>query len=282
MTPGGSHRFTVGAFRCMTLTDGHVDYPPGNFFANVPQDEVNAALSGRGLTTDYVRTPYSFLYLETGTHRVLVDMGAGSLAPSTGKLLDNMRVADIEPADIDVVVITHAHPDHVGGALNGEGKPVYSNARYIMWRREWDFWFSDEAGDMAPESHVAIARRNVEPLQDRIEFLDDESEFLPGFKAVQAPGHTPGHMAVLVSSEDDHVFYISDTVLYPLHLEHPDWLPVYDILPDEAAQSKRKVFDLAAEQNLLVMGMHFPPFPSLGRVGKTETGWEWRPIQLDR
>ncbi len=192
-----------------------------------------------------------------------------------------MQAAGIEPAHIDVVVITHAHPDHVGGALDADGRPLYKNARYYLWQREWDFWFSDQAFDMAPTSHVEIARRNLEPLGDRMHFVNDESEFMPGFHAVQAPGHTPGHMAVLVSSQEERVFYISDTVLSPLHLEHPDWLPVFDILPDEAEQSKRRVFDRAAEEKLLVMGMHFPPFPSLGHIAKTDSGWQWLPIEPD-
>ena len=99
--------------------------------------------------------------------------------------------------------------------------------------------------------------------------LKEESELLPGIGAL----FCPGHMAVSISSGGERLLYIGDTVLYPLHLEHPDWLPIYDILPEEAGPSKQRIFDLAAEERCWVMGQHFPPFPSLGHVAKTEGGW---------
>ena len=80
-------------------------------------------------------------------------------------------------------------------------------------------------------------------------------------------------------SDDERLLYVSDTVLYPLHLEHPDWLPIYDILPDQAEPSKQRIFDLAAKEGTWVIGQHFPPFPSLGHVVKKGEGWEWQPIE---
>jgi glyoxylase-like metal-dependent hydrolase (beta-lactamase superfamily II) len=112
--------------------------------------------------------------------------------------------------------------------------------------------------------------------------LDQETEILPGIRAIKAFGHTPGHMVVSVSSCKEKLMYISDTVLYPLHLENPDWVPKYDILPEEADASKHRIFDRAAEEKCLVLGMHFPPFPSLGYITKKEKGWNWQPIELEK
>ena len=106
-------------------------------------------------------------------------------------------------------------------------------------------------------------------------FLDEESEILPGISVIFAPGHTPGHMVIAFSSEGKELFYIGDAVLHTIHLEHPDWIPIYDVLPDQAAESKRNIFDLVAKKNALVIGQHFTPFPSLGHVRKNEIGWEW-------
>jgi glyoxylase-like metal-dependent hydrolase (beta-lactamase superfamily II) len=275
----GSYRFPLGEFECVSLSDGSLDYPLKNFFANVPLERVEEALRRRDLPTDYITTPYTYLYVDTGAHRVLVDMGAGHLGPRTGKLVENMQAAHIRPADIDTVVITHAHPDHIGGTLDDAGQPVYANARYYIGKEEWKFWLSAAAYDKAPESFVTLARQNLGPIQDRLTLVENNSPIVPGFRALAAPGHTPGHIVVQVSSAGQRLYYISDTVLYPLHLEHPDWLPIYDIMPELAAASKQAIFDRAAEEGALVVGQHFPPFPSLGHVVKRAEGWHWQPLE---
>jgi len=276
------YRFELGDFECVCLSDGSMDYPLENLFANVPIEQIQEALRQHNLPIEHVTTPYTYLYVDTGQHRVLVDMGAGDLAPSTGKLLQSMNAAAIEPAQIDTVVITHAHPDHIGGTLDDEGKLVYPDARYYISKDEWDFWFSEVAMAKAAEWFVTTARKNLEPTREQVTLVECESEILPGIRALQAPGHTPGHMVVEVSSADQLLLYIGDTVVHPLHLEHPDWLPIYDIVPEQAALAKRAIFDRAAEERALVVGQHFPPFPSLGYVVKKGEGWQWQPIETTR
>jgi len=274
-----SYRFKLGDFECVSISDGSHDYPPQNFFANVPKDQIEELLRQRNLPTDHITTPYTYLFVNTGEHRALVDIGAGNLFPTTGRLVQNMKAAGIEPAQIDMVIITHAHPDHIGGTLDDEGNPVFPSARYYIWRDEWDFWFSKTAFAKAPEIFVKIARKNLEPIKERVSLLDHEFEILPGICVIAAPGHTPGHIVVSVSSGDEQLLYIGDTVLYPLHLEHPDWTPIYDILPEKAAASKRRIFNRAAAEKAWVIGQHFPPFPSLGHVIKKGEGWQWQPIE---
>jgi glyoxylase-like metal-dependent hydrolase (beta-lactamase superfamily II) len=277
-----SYRFKLENFECVCLSDGSWDYPPSDLFANVPAEQIQEALCQHSLSMGHITTPYTYLYVNTGEHQVLVDMGAGDLlAPRTGKLLQSMRMAGIEPEQIDTVVITHAHPDHIGGTLDGRGKPVYSEASYHISKDEWNFWFSEVSREKAPEAFISTARRALEPIRDRVNLLEGESQVVPGVRAIPAPGHTPGHMAVSVSSEDEQLLYIGDTVVHPLHLEHPDWHPIYDILPEKAAVSKRRIFDWAATEKALVVGQHFPPFPSLGTVLKRENGWQWQPIEIN-
>jgi len=126
---------------------------------------------------------------------------------------------------------------------------------------------------------VNVARAQLEPVLDQLVQIEGEDEILPGIRVLSAPGHTPGHTVISFESGGERLLYISDTVLHPLHLEHPDWTPIYDILPDQAEASKRRIFDLAAEEGALVLGQHFAPFPSVGRVSKVGEGWRWVPIE---
>lgn len=271
----------IGEFELIALGDGGWDYPLANFFPDVPREQLQAALGQYNLTVECVTTPYTYLCVNTGHHAVLVDMGAGpGFAPRAGKLLHSMQAAGIAPGQIDTIVITHAHPDHIGGTLDEAGKPIYAKAGYAISKNEWDFWFSEISMAVAPESFVTVARRNLEPIRNRVTLVEGESEIVPGIRAIPAPGHTPGHLVVEVSSGGKLLLYIGDTVLHPLHLEHPEWFSIYDLQPEAAGVSRRRIFDLAATEKALVMGQHFSPFPSLGTVVKNGKGWKWQPLEM--
>jgi glyoxylase-like metal-dependent hydrolase (beta-lactamase superfamily II) len=289
----GSFRFEIGEFECVSISDGALNYPPETFFANVPLERVEDSLRERNLPTAQIMTPYTCLFIDTGEHRVMVDTGAGNLGAHaaqifpgldhstsvTGLLPENLRAAGIEASDVDTVIITHAHPDHVGGTLDETGRLVFGDARYFISRDEWDFWNSDVATDKAPPIMEETARRNLEPLEDRLTLIEDSSEIVPGVRAIATFGHTPGHIALSIAFEGEQLLHVSDAVLYPLHLEHPEWTPVFDMIPKQASASKRRIFDRAAEEDALVFAHHFPPFPNLGHVRRKEQGWRWQPIE---
>src|SRR5215217_8033346 len=288
----GSFRFGVGQFECVSVSDGALNYPPESLFSNVPLERVQEALRQLDLPTSQVMTPYTCLHIDTGQHRVLVHTGAGDLGSHaaqvfpgldhstsvTGLLLDNLRDSGVEPSEIDTVVITHAHPDHVGGTLNETGELVFPSAHYFISGEEWDFWNSAAATTKAPPFMVDAARRNLRPLEDRLTLVGDAFDAGPGVRVIATAGHTPGHIALSIASDGERLLHISDAVLYPLHLEHPEWTPVFDMLPEQTSASKYRIFDLAAEETALVFAHHFPPFPNLGYVRKQEQGWRWQPI----
>ena len=287
----GTYSFRIGEFECISTSDGALNYPPESLFANVPPEQVEEALRGQNLPVDRVTTPYTCLFIDTGEHRVLVDTGAGDLGTHadqvfpgldhstsvTGLLPENLRTAGVETSEVDTVIITHAHPDHIGGTLDEKGELVFPNAHYFIAQKEWDFWNSDDAAARAPALMVGTARRNLEPLEDRLTLLEDEFEILPGIHAVATFGHTPGHTALSITSGGERLLHVSDAVLCPLHLEHPEWTPIFDMIPEQASVSKRKIFDLASDEDALVFAHHFPPFPSLGHVRKQGQVWHWQP-----
>ena len=168
---------------------------------------------------------------------MLVDTGAGGLAPTTGKLIPNLRAEGITPEDIDRVILTHGHPDHIGGNLNSEGKPAFPKARFVMWKDEWDFWTSEQAEQKLDEHvrkrQIAFALKNLPPIQDRLDLVDRETEIVPGIRAVAAPGHTLGHMALAVSSGGEQLLSVSDAFLHPIHVEQPDWYAAVDFAPEQ-------------------------------------------------
>jgi glyoxylase-like metal-dependent hydrolase (beta-lactamase superfamily II) len=126
---------------------------------------------------------------------------------------------------------------------------------------------------------VDTARRNLDPLKERLTFIEDSSDVVPGVRVIATFGHTPGHMALSVASGGEQLLHVSDAVLFPFHLEHLEWTPVFDMLTEQASASKHRIFNLAAEEDALIFAHHFPPFPNLEHIRKQDQGWRWQPIE---
>ncbi len=273
----GFYRFQVGDLECVALLDGTNVYKAATYFPTAPADEVAAALREHGATPDHILSPYTCMAVRTGGEWVLIDTGAGSFVPTTGQRPLALAAAGISPADVATVVITHAHPDHIGGNLDADGKIAFPNARWVMWKDEWEFWTSPAALKL-PAVFTDATSKNLPPIEGRLALLDREAEVAPGISAVPALGHTPGHIVVAVASRGEELLYISDAVLHPLHLERPEWQTVYDMDQPAARESMREVFDRAADRESLVLAFHFDPFPCLGHVARQGSGWKWHPI----
>jgi len=284
-----SFPFQVGTFECIVVSDGTFAYPhPAQiFFVNAPKERLEQVLREHNLDPEqweHYLSPYLSLVINTGQHRVLVDTGAGGLEPTTGKLIPKLPAEGIAPEDIDTVILTHGHPDHIGGNIDSEGKPAFPNARYIMWKDEWDFWTSEpnleelKVDKHIKEALITVARNNLPPIQDQLDLVDHETEIVPGIRAVEAPGHTPGHMAVAIASDSEQLLYISDAAIHPIHLEQPDWYTAVDFAPEQVVTTRRRLLDLAAAEKALVLAFHFL-FPGLGYVIKKREGWQWQPIE---
>jgi glyoxylase-like metal-dependent hydrolase (beta-lactamase superfamily II) len=282
--PEGSHRFQVGSAYCTVLADGYFSYPSPWFFPNADRVCLARALAERRLPLENVLCPYTCLLIETGRSVVLVDAGAGESSSTTGAIVARLEMEGIRPRHVDTVILTHAHADHIGGAVDARGRPVFPNARCILAERELEFWNdprADLSGMRVPEevgrSIAAGARRCLAGLRHHLELIAGEIEVCPGVTAVPAPGHTPGHLAVLVSSNGQRLLNIGDAAVHPLHLEHPEWENGFDLSAATALATRRSLLERAGAQDMLVMAFHFP-FPSVGRVAaRPNGGWDWSP-----
>lgn len=272
--------FSVGDIECIAISDGTFSYPVNWVFSNVRQEKLEGSLRDRDLPSNQVVTPYTCLLVKTGKHKVLIDTGAGGMAPTTGDLLKQLLAEGVSPEEITTVVLTHGHPDHIGGVLDPNKKPAFPNARYVISQTEWNFWTGEPSlnstgmNDHLKELLINCARTNLPPLGERIELLDGEKEVVPGVYAIPAPGHTPGHLALVISSSKAQLLHMADAVLHPMNLEYPAWRNVFDLNEDAATTTRQRLLDRAAADDAAVLAYHFP-FPGVGRVRNNGTAWRW-------
>jgi glyoxylase-like metal-dependent hydrolase (beta-lactamase superfamily II) len=286
------YRFELGDFDCVAVSDGTHTYAPPTFpppatflFANAPKEQLEPVLRAHNLQPEQWlewTSPYICLAVNTGKHQVLVDTGADGLAPSTGKLVQNLKAVGIAPEHVDTVILTHGHPDHIGGNTDSEGKLTFPDARYVMWKGEWDFWTSGQAetklDEHVRERQLKFAHKNLPPIQGRLKLVDRETEITPGIRALAAPGHTPGQMALAISSRGRQLLCVSDVVLHLIHLEQPEWCAGTDFSPQQVVATRRRLLKRAADEKALVLVFHFP-FPGLGHVVQRREAWQWQPIE---
>ncbi len=260
-TDGATSSFTVGEISCRIVSDGHFAYPPDFLFANVDPTELDAALSVRLDEDGNVSTPYRCLVLQTPRATVLVDTGLGRaaavLGAPAGHLLTALATAGLFPDDIDVVVISHAHPDHIGGLLfNGE--LTFPAARHVMSRIEWEFWTSDDTLAELPEMLAAPARALLPPLakSDVLDLADGETDIVNGIRLIPAPGHTPGHCVVEVASASSSLTFLADAVIDELQFRNPSWVSAVDVSAEQTVHTRARLLDQAAADGSVVLAYH--------------------------
>jgi glyoxylase-like metal-dependent hydrolase (beta-lactamase superfamily II) len=280
-------RFQLGNFSCITLMDDAPRYPLAMFLTNLSKEQYEPLLRQRGQDPDEIDLPYTCLFIDTGRERVLVDTGIGKdgVGPTAGNLLHLLRAEGIAPHDIGTVILSHGHSDHVGGSLQENGKPAFPNARYVMFRNEWDYWTSGPTlaelpiDDAFKQQMLASAQKNLSGVQEQIDLIHPDTEIVSGITAIAAFGHSPGQMALDISSSGESLLFVADAVVHPLHLEYPETIGVTDHRPREMVATRLRLMDMAAKAKTLVSTSHFA-FPGLGRVAAKGKSWEWQPIPV--
>jgi len=280
--------FRVGDFSCIAIRDAANRYPLGMFLTNLLKEQYEPLMRQRGEDLEEIELPYTCLVIQTGRERVLVDTGMGfnSFVPGKGKLLDHLRTEGIQPEGIDMVIISHAHPDHIGGVLAEDGQLAFPNARHVMFKEEWSYWMSNpslvelQVDEGFKEGMKSSARKNLLAIQGQLDLLERESQILPGLSAIHAFGHSPGQMALEISSAGERLLFVADALILPLNLQFPETRGVTDHQPEAMVATRLRLLGKAAAEKSLVSVSHFP-FPGLGRVIPKGSRWEWQPFSSE-
>lgn len=227
----------------------------------------------------------SCLFVKMPQNNLLIDTGFGTgIEPMSGKALENLEAVGISRKDIDIVIITHAHHDHIGGNTDSRGEPFFPNASYVMNKREWEFWLTEPVFSPQEEAikpvELASIQKNLRGIQDRFKLIEvnGEKEIIPGITLIDAPGHSPGLIALRISSGSEQLLCTSDIFHRPSELENLDRSIIPGHLTEQAINTRSKILSIAAS-GALVFACHFP-FPGLGHIEKKGDGWCWRPLEV--
>ncbi len=281
----GYYRMMLGDFEVTALSDGTVDLKPKELLTNTRQAAVGKLLE-RGFEKDVVPTSVNAYLINTGEKLVLVDTGAAGLfGPTLGNLLTNLKAAGYQPEQVDAVLITHMHPDHVGG-LMAAGKMAFPNATLHADQHDADFWLAKANLDKAPADAKGFfqgAMASVNPYVESGKFkpFSGNTDLLPGIKAVATPGHTPGHSIYVIESKGEKLVLWGDLMhVSAVQFNQPQVTIAFDTDSKAAAAQRKKAYADAAAAKYFVAGAHLP-FPGIGHVRAEGKGYGWVPVDYN-
>ena len=277
------YRFKIGSIEATVVSDGPLPIGPASrTFRGPSEAELGKMFADHFLPTDNVVLDQNALVINTGDRLVLFDTGMSSVKrpnTQTGRLLTSLKQAGIDPADIDAVVLTHPHIDHSGGMVADDGSRNFPNAQVYMTEVDFDFWMDDKRLGTPAEGSARTARKNLPPYRDRMIFIKDGQEILPGVQAMQTPGHTVGHTVYMITSGGKTICNIGDVAHHGILFEHPRIEVAFDTDSKQGAESRVKLFDMLTAQRIPLLVFHMP-WPGLGQLAKHGDGFRYVPSPM--
>jgi glyoxylase-like metal-dependent hydrolase (beta-lactamase superfamily II) len=274
----GYFKYRVGEIEAFSLDDGTIERAvDASFISNAPIEEVRAVLASNGGTPDKYTNPFTVTGVRAGGKTVLFDTGFGATGPQTaGRLLVNMTAAGLDPAQVSTIVISHFHPDHVGGLwMKDTNAQVFPNAEILVPEAEYRYWTDPTVADRLPQSYRnpvirAMAQRiqATFPNWQNLRPYTDGAEVASGIHAISTPGHSPGHMSFIVASgSKQHFLQVDVTGFDRLFVRHPGWHSRLDMDGPQAEATRRSFFERVLAEGGHVAGYHFS-FPSVGTLAR--------------
>ena len=267
--PANIQRYKFGGFELTAIRDGQVtlDKPQSVFGTDQTVENVANFSKRYFLPTDKHVLQFTPVVVNTGKELVLIDTGWGSGNPGRGELAGSLKAAGYTADQFDVVILSHCHPDHMGGLMDGD-KPVFPNARYVMGEGEYNFWTNPNQSTGGTADFYKLTKAKVSPLAPKMTFVKDQGTAVSGITAISTPGHTPGHTSWRLESSGKQMIVTADTCNHAtLSMEHPKWHVLFDMDKAKATKTRLKMLDMLAHDRIPFTGYHMP-FPAVGFVEK--------------
>ena len=274
----GPHNFKHGAFDLTVVSDGTLELPLSVVSPDAKPEEL-AALVGAQAEGDKFHPEINVVFAKSGSDIILFDAGASNFAATSGKLLENLKAAGVDPATITKVIFTHAHPDHLFGSLDADGKPNFVNASFHMAENELDFWSAPDLASKMPEQMQGMVKgiqAQLTGLKDRMATFKIGAEVVPGVGVIDTAGHTPGHVSFELAGGDGLVL-TGDAITVPtVFFAHPEWKFGFDADGELAGKNRRALLQNAASGKKQLLGYHWP-YPGLGMAEAKDNAFVYVP-----
>lgn len=278
------HRFSIGNRSAAVVSDGPLLLtPPDEVFTTLAPNLIEDALRDAFLPAGPMRIEQNILLLDLDGELALFDNGMGTsqlFGSEAGRLLRSLSEAGARPEQISAMVLSHAHPDHCWGTMRDDGTPTFPNATIYMAEEELAFW--EHCDDPEMTAVVEGLQKHLVPLRHRMRFFRDDEEFLPGVRAIEAPGHTPGHTIFLVSSRDEKLCVSCDVTFHdPLSYAFAASESAYDYDKALGASTRIKTLTWLADTRLRILSYH-APWPGIGHVARAGGAFRYVPAPIIR
>lgn len=275
----GIQRRKFGDIVVTALNDGYIMLPP-EALNDISAAEIEALYRAAGRRAPFATAINSYL-VQTPDHMVMIDAGCGRFyGPLLGKTPKNLKAAGVRPEEIDLVVVSHMHPDHIGGLLTDEDRAEYPNARIMLAAEELAYWTDNANRAHSPPSTLdsfGIAQQLVKTYDGRIETFRGAPKIVPGITAVPLYGHTPGHTGFAIGMHAPELVIWADVSHAPeIQFKRPDLTVIFDVDPDQARVTRRAIIERAVDEDLMVAGMHIP-FPGFIRIARSDDAYAFYP-----
>lgn len=269
-------QISIGRFKVTALTDGFADMP-FSYFVGRPPKEIEAAAAGQfAARPGGIRLVFNQYLIEGDDRRILIDTGPAGLLGESGKLPSALKALGLAPEDIDAVIVTHMHRDHIGGLVAG-GRRNFSNAEIYVGRREVAHWTDPAQRSAAPDFLKSSFDASAEfvRLYPKLQAIDGERSIVPGVSIIDLAGHTPGHIGVRIEDGGKSLLMVGDMLFHPsLHPVATDIGFIFEQDPEAARVMRARFFPRAAEEKALIAATHMP-FPGLGRIVSDQGRLRW-------